>query len=163
MSAQKPFYVSRKRWLSLALGIASASVALFITYGLVGVEVVSRTQGGPPPPAVSIVILGFFALVLYGGAALGAWRFVKSSRIEFYDGFARVFALEKRGRRDVPYSQLEVGPLRIRIVRTAVSFHFDFGTADGAGLWDVDDQMGRGADQTLYAFLREKGVGLVSP
>jgi len=82
--------------------------------------------------------------------------FLKSRRIEFYDSFIRVFLpFEGKANKDISYSELEVGPMMVRMGAFGPQ-HFRLYVKDEKNTsWVIGDGKVRGTDQ-LYSWLREK-------
>jgi hypothetical protein len=84
--------------------------------------------------------------------------YFKSKRIEFFLNFARVKTSWRGDRTDILYSDLELGPPRIRMVRASVSLLFKI-RVKGEGkrsTWEVTDGEIKGLNTNLYSWLRKR-------
>ena len=97
-------------------------------------------------------LLPLFFILLGAFAVRG---FLISTRIEFYESFARVFSL-RGGSRDLRYPQLEVEPQGVADSRGASKRYFRLWVKGERRSWEVGQGKVLGADEELHYWLEKK-------
>ncbi|HEV2120471.1 MAG TPA: hypothetical protein VGS11_10275 [Candidatus Bathyarchaeia archaeon] len=122
----------------------------------------------PPASSVAVpdaILYSLVPLVLF---AYCIWRYIRVIRIEFYDHFVRVVGKGGTANIDVPYSDLEVGPLTRTGRSWSHSFKISLKGRSERKEWDVQNAKLRSANTTLYTAVQEhianvRGAPSVAP
>ncbi len=122
-SAIRPLYVSQRDWifLILALPLYLPTSSIYIEYESAGTvsRFISDSLSIYAIPAYLFMAIGFVP------ATLCIRAFLKSRRIEFYKEHVRVFtSLITKRTVDIPYSRIEIGPLKVGFRGAAPSYRF---------------------------------------
>ena len=130
--------------LALGLGVV-------ITYQIL----YTFSQPGAPKSALDVGINALLPLFFILLGVFAVRGFFISTRIEFYESFARVFSL-RGGSRDLRYPQLEVEPQVTADSRGASKRYFRLWVKGEKRSWEVGQGKVLGADEELRYWLEKK-------
>jgi hypothetical protein len=154
MALQEPVYVSHRQWFYLGVFLFVFAIACFGMF--VFLDSIPKVPSNLSP--TNIAFISAIELILLIPGVIVLRFFFKSRRIEFYEDFAKVFLTWNNDSREIPYSRLELG--RLKMGMRGAGFVFDFMlSVKGEGKsssWDVRSVRIRKLNTTLYSWLRQK-------
>jgi hypothetical protein len=155
MAPQKPIYVCHRKWFIFLVAMFPVAIAFFGIF----VFIITIPNVQDPFDTANLTFIIVLEIVLLLPAIYMIKRvFLKSKRIEFYEDFVRVYlSWGKEKLKDIPYSELELGRLKMSVFKGGITFHFKLSAkGDSKSSWDVFNGNIEKVKTPLYLWLLKK-------
>ncbi len=140
-SPNAPLYVSDTRRRSLAFFILMLILSVIVVFG---------AYASPPTDLSQYYVVFIFPVL----AVIGAYGYMKATRVELHENFVRIFGRRGGPNRDLPYSELTLGPL----ISAGGGYSFKiYSKQSPKALCAVRNVRLENMDTTLYSFIQARG------